>query len=107
MVSSIKNDDDFIVAYMEWQILDDSYQFKNGGNKLYIQDVWIHNNNRTGFNFYNKIFKIILMAILLDKFSFNVDHLDFRRSKYNNKERRKINIHHIIKRLGEDNGMVK
>jgi len=48
MVTCLKNDEDFIYAYIEWQILDEDAQFKNGGEYCFIQDLWVHPAWRKG-----------------------------------------------------------
>lgn len=46
MIETIKNQDGYIIAYIEWEVLDDNGQFKNGGKYIYIQNLWVHEKYR-------------------------------------------------------------
>ena len=44
MIDTIKNSDGYIVSYIEWEIVDSNGKFKTGGEYVYIQNIWIHEN---------------------------------------------------------------
>lgn len=46
MIETIKDNEDKAVAYIEWEVLDAHGQFKNGGEYIYVQNLWIHPNYR-------------------------------------------------------------
>ena len=46
MVESIKDNDGKIVAYCEWVLLDKNGQFKDKGEYIWINDLWIHKDHR-------------------------------------------------------------
>ena len=48
MISTIKNINDYIIAYVEWEILDKDGQFQNNGDYIYIQNLWVHGGKRYG-----------------------------------------------------------
>ena len=46
MISVVKNKEGYVSAYIEWEVLDENGQFKDGGDCIYIQDLWIHEELR-------------------------------------------------------------
>lgn len=46
MITALKNEDGFIFAYLEWQVVDKNGAFKNFGEYVYVQDCWIHRHRR-------------------------------------------------------------
>lgn len=52
MISVITNHLDYVVAYIEWEVVDKDGQFKNNGEYIYIQNCWINDSHRFGQNLY-------------------------------------------------------
>jgi hypothetical protein len=51
MIQVLENDLGYVYAYIIYQVVDKEGQFKEGGEYLYIQDLWIHERHRsTSFN---------------------------------------------------------
>ncbi len=46
MVSTLKNSDGLVYAYMAWRIVDEKGYANNSGHYLYIVDTWIHDSYR-------------------------------------------------------------
>lgn len=42
MIDTVKNCDGFVCGYIEWQILDSLGIQKNGGEYVYIKNMWVH-----------------------------------------------------------------
>ena len=68
MISTIKNNDGFVIAYAEWQILNYLGQFQDGGSFLYIQNIWIHEKQRFG-----DTFRDLIKSIDSNKYSKSAD----------------------------------
>lgn len=82
MLSVFRNFDDFIVAYLEWQIVNAQGQFEDNGEYCYIQDYWIHPSWRSE----NRIILSELSRQIADhKFSKNMKWVYWCRHKYNDR----------------------
>ena len=59
MVSTTKNEDGFITAYAEWQVLDKAGRFKKGGDCIYVQNIWIHEKYREDDKTFEHLVRLI------------------------------------------------
>jgi len=79
MLSYIKNSNDYITAYLEWQIVNVQGQFEDGGEYCYIQDYWIH----PAWRCEHRIILAELSQQIADhKFSKNLKWIYWQRDKY-------------------------
>lgn len=58
MITSLKDENDKIIAYIEWHVLGLDGQFKEQGEVISVQDLWIHDDYR-GKNTLNKLIKTV------------------------------------------------
>lgn len=80
MITELKNNDGFVYAYCEWEILDDKGQFKDWGEYLYIQRMWIHKLHRG-----KKTLQHLISLIDKHKFLSCVKWVYWNRDKYNDR----------------------
>jgi len=78
MISSIKNNDGCIVAYIEWYSLNPALLHDDHGNYLWVQDIWIHEKLR-GKN----IIRNLIDEILKSKYSNHIQFIRWRNDKHN------------------------
>lgn len=76
MIASLKDSDGKIIGYMEWQVVDERGKWKNGGEYLYIEDVWLHPSERR-----KSLFKLIQLVVD-HYFAFNCKWSYWERRKY-------------------------
>ena len=102
MISSLKNDDGLVYAYIEWQVVNSEGDFENKGYFVYIQDCWVHKDYRNS-GCINKLIPMIHDHEFAEKVEFiywkNLRHGEkkhmYRRSAlakkgaYNGKQERK------------------
>lgn len=80
MISKLHNKDGFIYAYIEWQVVNKDGQYEDNGEYIYVQDLWIQENNR------NKgIMKRLIGMVNRHKFSQNAKYVYWVREKYNDR----------------------
>lgn len=80
MLSTLKNSDEYIIAYLEWEIVNVQGQFEDEGEYCYIQDYWIHPNWQSE----NKIILAELSKQVSEhSFSKNMKWVYWNREKYN------------------------
>ena len=78
MVVVVKNKEGYIEAYAEWQILDKNGQFKNNGEYIYVQDLWIHERHRG-----RKMLNILIKLIDAHKFAEGAKYVYWKNLKHN------------------------
>lgn len=83
MINTLKSPKGFIYAYIEWQILDASGQFKDNGEYIYVQEVWIHPEFRGA-----KILNQLITMVDEHKFARNASFVYWTRDKYNDRTSR-------------------
>lgn len=78
MISYLKNNEGFIYAYAEWHIVNEMGTPKDGGDYVYIQDIWIHEN------LHNKgVLKELINIINVHPFTRFSNYVYWVRYKYN------------------------
>jgi len=82
MIVNLKNFDNFIFAYLEWQIVNARGQFEDSGEYCYIQNYWINEKWRSE---YRIILAELSQQIADHKFSKNLKWIYWRRYKYNDR----------------------
>ena len=80
MLETKKDKEGKIIAFLEWNLLDDNGQFDNKGNWAWVEEVFIHKDYRQ-----NGILKE-LSQIARKKIPW-VKNFYFRRKKYNERQR--------------------
>ena len=65
MIQVLSNRDELIYGYIEYQIVDNEGQFKEGGEYIYVQDLWIHPKAR------GKALKMLIRKVNKDPFTQN------------------------------------
>ena len=58
MVSYLENNEGFLIAFVEWQIVDKNAQYKNDGEYCYVQELWIHKKFE-GKRIINKLINLV------------------------------------------------
>ena len=46
MITVLKNDNGYVYAYCEWEILNKEGQFENDGDIVYVQNIWVQKKER-------------------------------------------------------------
>ena len=82
MISCLKDNNGFIFAYLEWQIVNVMGQFEDNGEYCYIQDYWIHPAWREEHKY---ILAELSQQINDHKFSKNLKWIYWNREKYNDR----------------------
>lgn len=80
MISSLKNGNGFIYAYIEWEILDAFGQFKDFGEYIYIQNLWVHENFQN-----SRAIKELIGLIDSHPFAKNSDYVYWNNLKHNDR----------------------
>lgn len=62
MITTLKNDEGLIYAYMEWLVVDENGQQNSKGHYLYVIDSWIHEKYRDG-----RVFQRLQLEVLEDE----------------------------------------
>ena len=81
MISCLKNSDGFVLAFIEWQIVNEKGQFKDLGEYCYIQDFWIHETWRRD----RLVLDELVQLIASHRFSRNMKTVYWLRGKYNDR----------------------
>src|SRR3990167_4911615 len=76
MVTSLKDIESKIIAYVEWRLVGQSGFDKQNGEYVWINDIWVHNNHRNN-NLINRIIDEVMTLAPLAKYCY------FRRLKRN------------------------
>ena len=42
MIETLRDKENRVVSYIEWEVVDEEGQYKNGGEYIYIQNFWTH-----------------------------------------------------------------
>ena len=79
MISYLQDKFDNIYAFIEWEVVDEKGQFKNLGEYIYIQELWIHPRYRR----LEGILPILINMIDEHKFSTNAQKIYWMREKHN------------------------
>jgi len=58
MITVLKNDDDYVYAYIGWETVNDLGQNTEQGRFLFIYDLWVHPHHR-GMNIVNKFIYLL------------------------------------------------
>ena len=78
MISVIKDDEERVISYIEWEIVNGDGEFQDNGRYCYIQDYWVHPKwLRKGF-----ILNNLIKQIYEHKFSKNLEWVHWNREKY-------------------------
>lgn len=80
MISSLKNKDGLIYAYIEWQVVNAKGQYEDNGSHVYIADIWVQENHRN-----RGIMKRLLGKIKKHKFANGAYEMYWVRKKYNDR----------------------
>lgn len=81
MVTHLENLYGFCDAYIEWQILDGQGQFKENGEYIYIQELWVHKSCDG-----RKAIRELSNIIFNDERSKNSKYVYWVRHKYNERK---------------------
>lgn len=77
MITTRSNEQGFIYAYIEWEVVDEETKMVKDGKYFYIEDMWIHPEYR------NKgIIQDIIKELFFDKRTQSVEYYFYRREKY-------------------------
>jgi hypothetical protein len=69
MIQVLNDERGYVYAYIEYHILDDRGQFKDGGEYCFVQDLWIHKDyRRTDFNPHLWVLRDLIQKVDKDKF---------------------------------------
>lgn len=90
MVEVIKDKDDKVIAFCEWNLLDRNGHFDDKGKYVWVQDLWIHDKHRG-----NGMLRDIINKIALQRAPESII-CSFRRGKHN-KRLRVYGRHKIVK----------
>lgn len=83
MVSVEKNENGYVIGYIEFEVVDSDGQFENNGKYIYVQNIWIHPKQRKG-----KILRELSRMIYEHPYTRNSTHVYWE--IYRDKERKKI-----------------
>jgi len=83
MISVLKNDDGYVTGYIEWEIVNKDGQFENNGKYIYIQNVWIHPQER-------KTEALRDLAVLINKHPYSQKATHVYWELYKDKDNKKI-----------------
>lgn len=76
MISTVKDDNDRVVAYLEWRQVGQSGIDKFRGEYLWINDLWIHPDYNSRWDVYRDLMNQTLFKAMDTKWMY------FRRQKY-------------------------
>lgn len=46
MILTLKNEEDYIYAFIEWHVVNIDGKYDNNGEYIFIREVWIHKDHR-------------------------------------------------------------
>lgn len=98
MVSYLQTQTGEIWAYIEWQILNKDGQFEDDGEYIYVQDLWINEERRTGFGDW-RVIKKLIPKIANHRFSNNAKFVQWCRHKYNDRQSRLQTVAYYLRRI--------
>jgi len=93
LISTVKNNDGLVIAYMETRVVGQSGFDKLMGEYLYVADLWIHDSYSNDWS----IFRELTMDALRKAKS--VKHIYFQRKKYGGKQSKNYSKEVIMKLL--------
>jgi len=77
MIASLKDEDGYVYAYIEWEITDGGVTLKKDGEYIYVQTLWVHED----WDGKDAIFELI-PEINEHEFSHNAKWVYWNRDKY-------------------------
>ena len=88
MVNVVSDENDKVIAYMEWRQVCRSGFDKLGGEYIWINDLWIHRSHKNDFDMYRKLMRQVFFHTKDAKWLyFNRRKYDGRLSKLYTKEK--------------------
>ena len=85
MVETIKDYDGKVVALIAWQVVNEEGQYKDQGDYIYIEDLWIHRDARG-----NGVLRRLINLIDKHKFATKAKWVYWEREKYNHRISKRI-----------------
>jgi|SRR3990167_3887419 len=93
MITTVKNENRFVIAYMEARVVGQSGFDKLYGEYLYIADLWIHESHKNDWSIFRE-----LMNKTFRK-AWSVKWIYFQRRKYGGKQSKNYSRSQIMKLL--------
>ena len=96
MITCLKNQGGYILAYLEWDMIDDDGQMHPGAiNRwnLFVKHIWVHED----YNFMECL-RLIVHKMSLDKNTNGVRFIEWERLSKDTRVRKYV-LHKILKRI--------
>lgn len=93
MISTSKDTQDRIIAYMEFRVVGQSGFDKLNGEFIYIVDLWIHNSHKNDWSIFRELMNDVLRK------AWSVEWIYFQRKKYDGKQSKNYSREQIMKLL--------
>ena len=101
MLNVLRNDEDYIVAYAEWNRVNQLGQVVRDGIFIHIRHIWIHKNHRE-----NRTMGKLIYLIDNDLASFGAEYLYWFRQKYNKRQTLNFSRHRLAKMGVKNDGYI-
>ncbi len=101
MIVTLKDRTGYVYGYAEFEVVDAFGQFKEEGEFLYIQEIWVHDHYRR-----SQAMKELITMMDKDPFTKNCDWVYWNRTKYNDRQSNTYRRDRLSK-MGVENGEIK
>src|SRR3990167_3871572 len=98
MITTSKDSEDRVIAYIESRVVGQSGIDKLGGEYLYIADLWIHDDYKNDWSVYRELMNETLRKAI------SANYIYFQRKKYCGRQSKNYNRESIMRLL--EKGMV-